>query len=1125
MHIEKLEIERFGGLQQVVIKDLGQGIEVIHGTNEIGKTSLLEFIRGIFFGFESLFSRGVLDPTVPCSGRLIVATGKGPRGEREQHRYIIERRHEGPNISTLTKASYEDEIVGIGGDEGDLVTIKQLGGSQDEARRIYLQDVVGDIDETTFTNVMAFGLDELHELRTLEPEGCGSRLYELANGLDRSKVAETIRQIDEAIQRLEQGSDENTSRHHLVKKRNELQEAANMNSFRFLVGDLFIKKAQIQREIVNLEKALTSACTAEKSIREAVPISQLRNSWREAVEELESLRAVALVHPDYDGWQHDVKKQKNVSRLVEKRKKERRRLARELASIDTESPVWRKRVEITSLLDDRPQIERLLADATRIEAHARLAARRFGEQVGLCGLTKVVSVQEPKATDDAMGVLLPEGLSLSFGPLRSRARSCKRASRAVARARKKVASAKSDLLQSERQIEKSGGVLDGPSLTAAIEAATEQSSVIRKRIRVGERVTELQQTITLLEKEMKTQLVGQVMPLTWILGLGSIFVVGAGMLLSGLLLPSVATGPLAYVIAALGLAGTGVASVLTWSLDKSSGTRLEETRRQHSLASKQHDDMTHTCDTLDTKISKFQRRPASFGSELSASKPTASKPAELQPDGQLSTASNLERSAANADSEIIRLEHLSVQEGSLHSRRDQISKSKELLTVALIRKKKTTSRWQASLERRGLPSTLSPSEVWRISTHRHELLTLDDDRRRLSDEARHTREELAAASRRIEMILVDCELIPEGTALDQLQQLEDLLNKQRHLQKRKKICTRKLEKSRTRHRQSFRQLKACDRVLKARLEQWSSETEEEFLEKVDRRPYFKKLEQKARIAERTWQDGRSRFIDPSLLDRWIDHSSEISLDQRLSDAEAATTQLQEGLKLHQNSLLEIRGKIQTETKNNGPENKQRQLTAVQTQIAAHDKRIDLLKRTRQLLERTRVEVARHHQPAALIEASHWLSRLTEGRYTQITTAADEARLDVHDTAGVIWNPERLSRGTREQVFLALRLALIRDLHEQGITLPTVMDDALVNFDDQRAQAASRTLAEFMNDRNGDQQMLVLTCHAHVAALFQEAQATVRTLGTKHLDNSQRALTDTLPQQPWRAEEFFFGDTE
>ena len=56
-------------------------------------------------------------------------------------------------------------------------------------------------------------------------------------------------------------------------------------------------------------------------------------------------------------------------------------------------------------------------------------------------------------------------------------------------------------------------------------------------------------------------------------------------------------------------------------------------------------------------------------------------------------------------------------------------------------------------------------------------------------------------------------------------------------------------------------------------------------------------------------------------------------------------------------------------------------------------------------------------------------------------------------------------------------------------------------------------------------MLVLTCHAHVAALFQAAKATVRTLGTKQLIDSQLAPTDTLTLQSWRAEEFFFGDNE
>lgn len=205
MHIERLEIETFGGLVQVTIADLGRGVQVLHGTNEVGKTSLLEFVRAIFFGFEGLFRRGVLDPQVPCSGRLVVAIGRGPRGDREQHRFSIERRHEGPGIATLTQASYEDGIVGLGGDEGDLVTIERLDAGEDDNQRIYLQDLVGDIDETTFTNVMAFGLDELHELRTLEPEGCGSRLYELANGLDRSRVAGTLRHIEEAISRLETG--------------------------------------------------------------------------------------------------------------------------------------------------------------------------------------------------------------------------------------------------------------------------------------------------------------------------------------------------------------------------------------------------------------------------------------------------------------------------------------------------------------------------------------------------------------------------------------------------------------------------------------------------------------------------------------------------------------------------------------------------------------------------------------------------------------------------------------------------------------------------------------------------------------------------------------------------------
>ena len=94
-----------------------------------------------------------------------------------------------------------------------------------------------------------------------------------------------------------------------------------------------------------------------------------------------------------------------------------------------------------------------------------------------------------------MAVVLPEGLSLSFGPLRTRARNCKRASRVVTRARKQIARARSELDKAERQLDAEGGSLSGAALTNAIEAATEQSGAIRKRMSAGERVTELHQTI------------------------------------------------------------------------------------------------------------------------------------------------------------------------------------------------------------------------------------------------------------------------------------------------------------------------------------------------------------------------------------------------------------------------------------------------------------------------------------------------------------------------------------------------------------------------------------------------------------------------------------------------------
>ena len=79
---------------------------------------------------------------------------------------------------------------------------------------------------------------------------------------------------------------------------------------------------------------MTRATATESLARDALPISQLRHAWQELSDELESLKRVALVHPDFDGWQRDMKKRKQVFRVVEKRLKERRRLAQTRGGAD-----------------------------------------------------------------------------------------------------------------------------------------------------------------------------------------------------------------------------------------------------------------------------------------------------------------------------------------------------------------------------------------------------------------------------------------------------------------------------------------------------------------------------------------------------------------------------------------------------------------------------------------------------------------------------------------------------------------------------------------------------------------------------------------------------------------------
>ncbi|MDA1213199.1 MAG: hypothetical protein O2955_11825, partial [Planctomycetota bacterium] len=136
----------------------------------------------------------------------------------------------------------------------------------------------------------------------------------------------------------------------------------------------------------------------------------------------------------------------------------------------------------------------------------------------------------------------------------------------------------------------------------------------------------------------------------------------------------------------------------------------------------------------------------------------------------------------------------------------------------------------------------------------------------------------------------------------------------------------------------------------------------------------------------------------------------------------------------------------------------------------------------QSLERMQEQYELTSQPEALTFASNYLQQMTEGRYRRIWTSLGDHRLYVDDAQQRNWTVEQLSNGTREQLFLSVRLALVSQLAKQGIELPIVLDDVLVNFDEPRTQATVRLLADYAAS---GQQVILLTCHSHIATAFDQ----------------------------------------
>ncbi len=209
------------------------------------------------------------------------------------------------------------------------------------------------------------------------------------------------------------------------------------------------------------------------------------------------------------------------------------------------------------------------------------------------------------------------------------------------------------------------------------------------------------------------------------------------------------------------------------------------------------------------------------------------------------------------------------------------------------------------------------------------------------------------------------------------------------------------------------------------------------------------------------------------------HEREVFINDMQNNLDALSAEDQE----KSTALAAINAELNTLTATDELANLRQQESDLQASIQSTSNTWAAQALARQLILQAKQRYESERQPQVIRMASDIFSKITAGRWQGITAQLEESSLQVFPPHGAPTSPLNLSRGTQEQLYLALRLAYIQQHSEHATVLPVIMDDILVNFDPDRARQTAKALLGLSQGNKGHQ-ILFFTCHPHIADMLQ-----------------------------------------
>ncbi len=390
-----------------------------------------------------------------------------------------------------------------------------------------------------------------------------------------------------------------------------------------------------------------------------------------------------------------------------------------------------------------------------------------------------------------------------------------------------------------------------------------------------------------------------------------------------------------------------------------------------------------------------------------------------------------------------------------------------------------TARWAREMRDLGLPGETSPSEVDEFVERVRELFTRQDEAARLRTRINAIDEEAAAFNREVGAMVAS--IAPELSDLpanDAVVRLNKLLSEHRSRRTRQEQIKEQIEHA----EQEIEDATASIRTLTARLDALCVEAQCEGPEQLEaaehRSAHRRELNDAIAAIEREINeagDGASlaeleaqaRDVDPDTLRGRIDalrHRIEHELEPRRTELAEAKGRAEKELELMDGS--DQAAALATEAQ------------AELARIRAGSERYVRARLGARILRDQIERYRRENQGPLLRRASEYFAALTLGSFAELITDIDDS--DEPVLVGVRPGRERvtvegMSSGTRDQLYLALRLASLEKYMESAEPMPFIVDDVLVDFDDARAQAALKALAELATRT----QVILFTHHSRV----------------------------------------------